>query len=146
MAIINMVKTIKKIYPSCVVLVKIGNFYHVYGKDAYILAYLFEYKIIEKSEVPSCGFPINALGKGEAFLEKSKINYIVVDRRNNYEEEEKYINKQENKYEKFFKKSEKIINNLIRIQKISKTLLDNKEEEEILKKVEKVIEDEKRKI
>lgn len=49
MSTANMVKTIKKIYPSCAVLVKVGNFYHVYGKDAYILAYLFEYKIVEKA-------------------------------------------------------------------------------------------------
>ena len=26
-------------------MVKVGNFYRVYGKDAYIIAYLFKYKI-----------------------------------------------------------------------------------------------------
>ena len=31
MGTINMVKTIKMIYPNCVVFVKIGNFYHVVG-------------------------------------------------------------------------------------------------------------------
>lgn len=79
---VNMVKTIKKIYPSCVILVKVGNFYHVYGKDAYIFSYLFEYKILEKEGVPSCGFPINAISKVENILERTKINYVSVDRRN----------------------------------------------------------------
>ena len=63
MSTVNMVKTIKKIYPLCIVLVKIGNFYHVFGKDSYILSYLFEYKIVEKSGIPTCGFPINAISK-----------------------------------------------------------------------------------
>ena len=82
MGTVNMVKTIKKVYPSCAVLVKVGNFYHVYGKDAYILSYLFEYKITEKEGIPTCGFPLNAISKVENFLEKTKINYVTVDRRN----------------------------------------------------------------
>lgn len=96
MSTVNMVKTIKKIYPSCVILVKIGNFYNVYGKDAYIFSYLFDYKIVEKAGIPTCGFPINAISKVENILEKTKINYVAVDRRNNYDEEEKYVDKQEN--------------------------------------------------
>lgn len=57
MGTINIVKTMKMIHPSCVIIVKIGNFYHVYGKDAYIFAYLLEYKITEKDGIPHCGFP-----------------------------------------------------------------------------------------
>ena len=34
MGTINVVSTIKLIHPSCVVMVKIGSFYSVYGKDA----------------------------------------------------------------------------------------------------------------
>ena len=85
----------------------------------------------------------------EAILEKNKINYIVVDRRNNYDEEEKSINKQENQYDKFFEMSEKIVNNILRIQKINEELLKNKENEnidELLYKIEKVIINERRKV
>lgn len=149
MATVKMVKTIKKIYPSCVVLVKIENFYNVYGKDAYILSYLFEYKIVEKEGVPTCGFPINAISKVENILEKSKVNYIVVDRRNNYDEEEKYVDKQENKYDRVFEKSEKLVEIILRIQKINNILLQSKEDEnikEILDKIEKVIDSERRKV
>ena len=34
MGTINIVKNIKEIHPECVVIVKIGTFYNVYGKDA----------------------------------------------------------------------------------------------------------------
>ena len=45
MGIVNMVQTIKEIHKLDIVFVKIGNFYHVYGKDSYIISYLFEYKL-----------------------------------------------------------------------------------------------------
>ena len=51
MSTVNMVKTIKKIYPSCVILVKIGNFYNVYGKDAYIFSYLFDYSWLARIRI-----------------------------------------------------------------------------------------------
>ena len=120
MGTINIVKTMKMIHPSCVIIVKIGNFYHVYGKDAYIFAYLLEYKITEKDGIPHCGFPISSISKVENILEKNKINYISVDRRNNYDEEEKYINKHDNK--------------------------NNKNINKILDKIEKVIKDERGKV
>ena len=37
MSLANMVRTIKQIHPEDVVLIKIGVFYHAYGKDAYII-------------------------------------------------------------------------------------------------------------
>lgn len=36
MGIVNMVQTIKKVHEHEIVLVKVGQFYSVYGKDAYI--------------------------------------------------------------------------------------------------------------
>ena len=81
MGTVNIIKTVKNIYPDCVVIVKVGNFYHVYSKDAYIFSYLFEYKINEKESVPCCGFPLTSISKVEGILEKSKINYIVLDKK-----------------------------------------------------------------
>lgn len=149
MGTINMIKTIKRIYLNTVVIVKIGNFYHVYSKDAYIFSYLFNYKISEKEEVPCCGFPVNSISKIESVLEKNKINYIVVDKRRNYEEDEKCINKQENKYEHIYEISKKIGIVICRIQKINNQLLHNKEDKNInnvLDQIEKVLKDEGRKI
>ena len=130
MSTINMVKTIKRIHKSCVIAVKIGNFYHVYGKDAYIFSYLLGYKIVEKEGIPCCGFPINAISKVENILEKRKINYVVVDRRNNYD--------------KIFEKSKQTIEIILKIQKINQFLIQHKEDEkieEILERMEKIIND-----
>lgn len=41
MGTINIVKTIKLIHLYCMVIVKIGSFYNVYGKDAYIVSSFF---------------------------------------------------------------------------------------------------------
>ena len=45
MGIINMVKTIKQIHKNDIVFVKIGKFYHIYGKDSYIISYFFGYQL-----------------------------------------------------------------------------------------------------
>ena len=47
-SIITIIKEVKNVHPEDITMVKVGNFYRVYGKDAYIIAYLFKYKI-------SCG-------------------------------------------------------------------------------------------
>ena len=44
MSLENMIRSIKEIHYDYVVLIKIGAFYHAYGKDAYIIGYLFGYK------------------------------------------------------------------------------------------------------
>lgn len=146
---INIVKTIKMIHLSTIVMVKIGNFYHVYGKDSYIFSYFLNYKITEKNGIPHCGFPITSISKVENILEKNKINYICVDKRNNYDEEYRYINKQENKYDKFFDKAEKTTEISLKIQNINKILTDKKQDKnimELLNQIEKVIYNERRKI
>lgn len=57
MGILNIVKTVKEIHKEDIVFVKIGKFYQVYGKDAYIISYLFDYKLKKVEEVYMCGFP-----------------------------------------------------------------------------------------
>lgn len=46
MGIINTIKNIKLVHPNDIALVNVGNFYYAYGKDAYILSYLFKYKLM----------------------------------------------------------------------------------------------------
>ncbi len=127
MGTINVVKNIKLVHPSCVVIVKIGTFYNVYGKDSFITSYLLGYKIKEKDNIPACSFPVSSLNKIENVLEKNKINYIVVDKRSNYEVEHKQINKQENNYDKIFDYSTLIatrtVTNNQNFKKISTLLL-----------------------
>lgn len=45
MGIINIVENVKKIHPEYVVFVNIGKFYYTYGRDSYIISYLFNYKL-----------------------------------------------------------------------------------------------------
>ena len=88
-SIITIAKEIKEIHPEHIALIKCGNFYKVYGKDAYIVANLFKYAIKEEQGIVTCGFPINSIKRIEAQLENKKVNYIVIDRRDNYSVNEK---------------------------------------------------------
>ena len=51
MSILNIVKTVKEIHKEEIIFVKIGKFYQVYGKDAYIISYLLDYKLKNVEEV-----------------------------------------------------------------------------------------------
>ena len=143
MAVLTMIKAIKKIYKEDVLLVRIGDFYHVYGKDAYILSFLMGYKIKSIEEnCPSCGFPKKSISKIEAILEEQKINYLVIDRRNNYEPEEISDNKNLNKYKKIFEKSYKYINSKKKIEEICTVLVKKINDEnfdQIIKQMENII-------
>ena len=138
-----MVKTIKDVHSKDICMFKIGNFYHVYGKDAQILSYLFGYKIKEiENNNKECGFPLNAINKVKVKLENFKINYLVIDRRNNYDVDENVDYKDLNTYIKYYEKANKYINIKRRIQNINEILLENIEVEncvEILREIENLI-------
>ena len=98
-------------------------------------------KFVEKN-IPTCGFPLERLPKTIATLESKKINYILIDTRNNYDIEEKLDNKNLNTYEDIFQRAHKIIRAKIRIEKISEKLIEEIEKEEFkekLKKVEEIV-------
>ena len=62
-----------------------GAFIQSFGKDAYIISCLFDYNVKEiKGTVPSCGFPKRAISKVCAKLEQKKINYVIIDTKNDY--------------------------------------------------------------
>lgn len=44
MGIVNVIKNIKLIHTEDIVLAHVGKFYYAYGKDAYILSYIFDYR------------------------------------------------------------------------------------------------------
>ena len=100
MGIINIVKNVKEIHKEFVVLVRVGNFYNCYGRDSYIISYLLGYKInILDNNIYNSSFPKSAYNKVLSILEKNKINYIVLDKRNNFT----YHIKQKNKIKNFTK-------------------------------------------
>lgn len=146
MSAITMVQVIKEVHKTDIALVKIGEFYHVYGKDAYIVSYLFEYKLsLIENKYVTCGFPVKSLTKIEATLEQKRINYIVLDRRNNYFVDEISDHKNLNTYEETYEKAYKYIIKRNRIQKIYEYLMKNinqKETMEKIKEIEKIINEE----
>ena len=120
------IKSVKQIHKEDVVLVQMGKFYYAYGKDAYILSNLFGYKLNEfETNIYSVGFPNNSYAKVISKLEKLKINYLILDKRNNYEVLESQNYKNLNNYNKYFEKAKKEILIKIRIQKINEYLLKN---------------------
>ena len=149
MKVVNIVKAIKQIHPEYIVLIKIGKFYYSYSKDAYIVSYIFNYKLkIVEENIRVCAFPVFILNKIMAKLEENKINYIVIDRRNNYEVDEKIDNGNLNKYNFYLEKSKRYINQKSRIEEIYNYLFYNIEKNEnnkLIKEIESLI-NERRKI
>ena len=47
MAVMTIMKKVKEIHPEEIALVKVGNFYQVFGKYSFIISYLFVYKMQE---------------------------------------------------------------------------------------------------
>ena len=134
-----MIKDIKQIHKEDIVLIKVGTFYHGYGKDSYILSYLLGYKRKTIAEnLGDTGFPKTAIQKVKYSLEKNKINYITIDRAHSYEVEDQVEFKRENRYQEVYEKAHKYIGMSNRIYEIQRYLLENIEEESIKQKIEKI--------
>lgn len=132
MGIIDTIKTIKKVQNEDVIMVLIGKFVYSYGKDAYIMSYIFGYKLkLIENNIYVCAFPKNGLNKVMAKLENKKINYIVLDRRNNYRVDERFDNGNLNKYSKYIEKAIKYVKRKKQIDIIYKELINNIEKDEI---------------
>ena len=107
------------------------------------ILYLFGYKLRDmEKDVKSAGFPEVSLKKVIAALENKKIDYMILDRRNNYDTDEKVENGNLNKYNEIYNKAKKYFNILARIENISNYLYNNMNKKEtlnILKRMEKII-------
>lgn len=144
--LINMVQRIKEICKNFVVIVEIGNFYYCFGKDTYIINYLENYKVkILENNIYSISFPKTAYNKVISNLEEKRINHLVLDRRNNYEESVKAEYKNLNCYEKYYKLGKAEISIKMRMEKIINYLKSNNTDKELIIKIESLI-NERRKI
>ena len=135
----NVIKVIKEIHPERIILVKIGTFYHQYGRDAYIMSYLFGYqiKIIDKN-LYTCGFPKSALNKILSKLEENSISYMIINKSENYEVQEEMEFKNKNKYMEMYNKAYKYISKKNKIDTIYNYLLDNINDINIKEKLNKI--------
>lgn len=137
MANLFMTKNLKELFPNYVVMIKIGTFYEVYYDDAYIISYLLGYKLKTlNGDVRNCGFPTVSLNKVLYILDNKKINYLVVDKSDNYAELNKNNFKNKNKYNEIYEMCKKEIDLKLRIEKIYKYLLNHKTK---VKQIEEVL-------
>lgn len=127
----------KRQYNNYIILFKQGNFYLSMNDDALILNNLFNYKVNVISDFIKVGFPLKTIDKVIPLLEEKNVNFIIVDKE--IVEKKKYSN---NNYFNFLNKDsnyEFIIN---RINKIDQTLKDNllnKNIENVLNDIERII-------
>lgn len=132
-----MIKNLKELFPNYVVMIKIGTFYEVYYADAYIISYLLGYKLKTlNGDVRNCGFPTVSLNKVLYILDNKKINYLVVDKSDNYAELNKNNFKNKNKYIEIYEMCKEEIDLKLRIEKIYKYLLNNKNK---VKQIEEIL-------
>ena len=135
MKITNTIKVMKQINPETIILLKVGEFYYQYGKDSYIISYLFSYKLKKiENDIPFSGFPKSALYKVLTKLEEKELSYIIVDKSLNYEVVEKEIFKS-NRYKEFYNKAHKYILNKTRVDNIYKYLIKNINKQNIKDKI-----------
>ena len=143
-----MAKNLKRIHPDYVMLYKVGSFYHAYGKDSYIMADMFDYTIKYVKNIPSCGFPKATIARVQSELEKGKINYMLLDPRNNYDVDYKFDFKNDNKYDEKFEKSYVNVKDKQKLKEISERIamyIGKDEFKELIRKIEDVL-DEKREV
>ena len=139
MAITTIIREVKNIHKQELVIVKIGNFYHCYGKDAYIISYLLEYKLTKtKENYYMCGFPIKSIVKVENMLDRKKVSYIILDRKNNYDVDVFKDYKNLNKYQVTYEKAKKYIKIRNDIEEIYKELIDSINKKDINEKINSI--------
>ena len=122
--------------------IKFGAFYNCFGKDAYILSYLFKYRIRNDNKIATCGFPKMGITKVMAKLEHQKINYLIIDTRNNYDVDYKMDFKNLNTYEEKLKKAKRYVKMQRKIEEIRQELeeeIENKQIEEKIKRIEEIL-------
>jgi hypothetical protein len=129
------IKNIKSI-----VLIKSGIFYETFNDDAYIMSYLFDYKIKKLSNFVMVGFPEKVVDSVKERLKKEKISYVILKGNKKIESGKNSYN--ESNYDILFDLSYKTFNIEIEINSIRKKLeilKNTKSIEEILTKIKEII-------
>ena len=139
MGVVSMAKDIKRVYVNALVMYKVGAFMQVIGKDSYIVSYLLGYAIKNTNDnIPTCGFPKNAINKVIVKLERNKIDYVIIDTRNNYEVDSESYNKNLNNYYKILEKAHNYVKIKKRLEKIETSLISKIDKTETLEKIKKI--------
>lgn len=62
-----------------IIIIKNGEFYYVYNDDAFIINYLFKYKLVHINDRYHICFPFNSLSNIKFILKNKNIGYITYD-------------------------------------------------------------------
>lgn len=125
----------KNMYDNYILLIKSGNFYISLEKDAIVMNNIFNYKIVESSNIIKVGFPLSSIDKVKNKLINDNVNYLIIEndiidkhksKNNNYS---KYLS---NNYQIFF-------NRINHINSILKENINNKKMNEILFEMENIL-------
>lgn len=138
MKIENTIKIMKEVHKDRIIMVKVGPFYHCYGRDAIVMSYLFDYNLKKVETNYNCGFPTSAINKVMSNLEEKKISYMTVDKADNYEVIDEEDCKNDNKYNEIYSKANKYVNKKNRINEIHNYLMENIGDDDIKEKIMKV--------
>lgn len=139
MKIENTIKIFKEIHPESVILIKMGTFYHAYGRDSYILSYLFNYQVKKvQYNYGTCGFPESGLNKVLSKLEEMEVSYLILNKSDNYQIIEEEDFKSKNQYNEAYNKAYSYVSKKNRIDSIYRFLLESITEEGIKEKILKV--------
>lgn len=136
MNIENEIKILKNSNPDTLIMIRIGAFYHVYGKDSSIISYLFGYQIKKTSKLNTCGFPISVLDKILSRLEIEGIAFKVLN--SNFDVENESKKEAQNTYEKIYNNSYKYLLKKNKIEEINIYLMENINTDYINKKIEEI--------
>lgn len=113
-----------------------GKFYNVYKDDAYILNYLFGYKVLDKRK---SGFPDSAITKVTNMLEEKKISYQII-----YDDKDPFVKNYRNLncYEEYMKKAMDKIDIKERMEVLENKIkgLDNEKLKKIIEAIELCLE------
>lgn len=113
-----------------------GKFYNVFGIDAYVLNYFFDYKILNNNKA---GFPDNAIDRVIEKLQKEKISYQII-----YKDKDPIIKdfKKLNKYSKLIDDIKNEVELKQRFDLLTEKIkkLDEKKFLEVIECIEKCIE------
>lgn len=127
MSMLNMYNEIKTIHPNYVIIIKSGTFFETLNNDSYILSNICNYKIKDKTNYIECGFPKIVLPKVLSKLEQKKVNYIVLDSSDNYDELERYNHEDLNKYDYYLEKGKREYKRKLTIEEFNNYLIQNVE-------------------
>lgn len=139
MKVDSVIKKLKEDNPEILILVQIGAFYHVYGKDAYIASYLFNYQM-KNAEVNNntCLISKRGIDKILKILEEQSISYTLLIKTQNYEVEKERDFKKKNKYMENYQKAYRYVSMKRRIDTIYNYLIENIDMAETRDKVQKI--------